>query len=342
MRRDECGTTFGNIAMDYRLSQCKKSFLSDVDTIIDFTKIDRKLKKKYNPKHRLDGSPAYPSLMMFKILLLQCWYNLSDYEAEELLIVRLDFMKFVGLDMESDIPDHSTISRFRSSLLSLNLYDKLLHEINIQLEQQNLLVKSGAIVDASMVESSRRPRRIVQEIPEDRNESEAEGVSHEIKYSSDIDAKWLKKGKKYYYGYKIHVAVDAAKGFILGGHITGANVSDMTELEQVITKSRIDQGTLIFADKGYSSKSNREYIESNNMIDGIMFKAARNKPLTEAEKNHNSVISKCRYKIERTFGNLKQHHGFTRMRYLGLAKAEMEFLLKAMAFNIKKAALQTC
>ena len=176
-------------------------------------------------------------------------------------------MKFVGLSMESEIPDHSTICRFRNKLLELKLYDKLFSEINGQLEKLGLLVKKGAIVNAIVVESSRRPRKTVntESIPEDRkeetNENESKNKSNEINYSSDTEAKWLKKGKKYYYGYKGNLAVDAKDGFILGGHVTGANVSDTVEFKNVVEEISIDSGAVIFADKGYASKSNSEYLE---------------------------------------------------------------------------------
>lgn len=346
MRKDYQGSTFGDISMEYRLKKAKRSFLLEVDKIIDFTKIERKLKKKYNPKARIDGAPAYPSLLMFKILLLQQWFNLSDYEAEEQLIVRLDFMKFVGLSMDSEVPDHSTISRFRNKLLELNLYDKFLLEINKQLEKLGLLVKKGAVVDATVVESSRRPRKVIdtESIPEDRKEESNEKVEDsnnncQVSYSSDEEAKWLKKGKNYYYGYKAHISVDSEHGFILGGHATPANVSDTVEFESLVEESSLDSGSIVFADKGYASKSNREYLDCNDYIDGIMIKNKKHQRITELDKKINKLISKVRYKVERTIGTLKRDYGFSRSRYLGRMKLEMEFKLKAMAFNIKKAVL---
>jgi IS5 family transposase len=341
MRRDEEGKTICDISMDYRLEKSKKTFLQDVNKVINFTKIERKLKKKYSPKARLDGAPAYPPIQLFKILLLQQWYNLSDYEVEELLIVRLDFIKFVGLSMDGEIPDHSTICRFRNKLLELNLYDKLFNEINNQLEDIGILVKSGVLVDATIVESSRRPRKTVKVMAEDRNEEELseESSQTEIEYSSDTEAKWLKKGKKAYYGYKVHASVDSKDGFITGGHVTSANKSDTSEFKQVVEESNVESGMYVLADKGYDSKSNKEYLRARNIKDGIMEKAQKNKKLSEESKIRNSVISKVRYKIERTFGTLKQHYNFRRARYVGRRKVELEFFLKAMAHNIKKAVL---
>jgi IS5 family transposase len=341
MRRDEESKTIGDISMDYRLAKAKKTFLQDVLKVINFTKIERKLKKKYSPKQRLDGTPAYPPIQLFKILLLQQWYNLSDYEVEELLIVRLDFIKFVGLSMDGEVPDHSTICRFRNKLLELNLYDKLFNEINNQLEHLGVLVKTGVLVDATIIESSRRPRKTVKVVAEDRKEDELDEAicQTEVEYSSDSEAKWLKKGKKYYYGYKVHASVDSKEGFITGGHVTSANKSDTSEFKQVVEESDVQEGMYVLADKGYDSKSNKEYLKDRNIQDGVMEKAQRNKKLSDESKQRNALISKVRYKIERTFGTLKQHYNFHRARYVGRRKVELEFFLKAMAYNMKKAVL---
>lgn len=147
-----------------------------------------------------------------------------------------------------------------------------------------------------------------------------------------------KKGKKAYYGYKAHVSVDAKEGYVLGGHVTPANTSDTTELEKLINESRLSEGSTVFADKGYASEKNRITLTNKRLKDSIMEKAARNKPLTAFQAAFNKLISSVRYKIERTIGTLKRGYDFSRMRYTGLKKGNMEFKLNAMAFNLKKAA----
>ena len=99
-------------------------------------------------------------------------------------------------------------------------------------------------------------------------------------------------------------------------------------------------GESIFADKGYSSQLNRFVLQVRGLADGIMYKAARNRELTLSEKFTNRQVSSVRSKVERAFGTLKRGYGFYRARYLGRAKVELEFLLNAMAFNLKKAVLK--
>ena len=135
------------------------------------------------------------------------------------------------------------------------------------------------------------------------------------------------------------MATDAEHGFIIGGHLTPANRADTKDLMEVVAESGAKQGAMVFADKGYASASNRCDLEDSEITDGIMYKAARGRPLTEPEKLINRVISGLMGKVERAFGTLKKDYGFHRARYLGCAKVKLEFLLNAMAFNLKKAAL---
>lgn len=313
------------------------TFLDKINQVIDFKEIEELLKKKYKKTTSADGRPAYPPLPMFKLLLLQRWYNLSDPGLEEALNDRISFIRFSGFSLVSSLPDYSTVCRFRNALLGLNLYEKLFEEITRQLESHSLLIREGAIVDATIIESSRRPRKVIGVMPEDRKEEKAE-TAPPITYSDDPDARWIKKRKKPYYGYKGHLSVDAKDGYILGGHVTPANTADTTELERLINESHLPEGSFVLADKGYTSEKNRAVLADKRLKDGIMEKAVRNKPLTLAQYIINRLISSVRYKVERSIGTLKRGYHFSRMRYIGLKKGNMEFLLNAIAFNLKKAA----
>jgi IS5 family transposase len=326
---------------DYFIEQRKHSntFLDKIGQFIDWKHIEKLLKKKYKKTASADGRPAYPPLPMFKLLLLQRWYGLSDPGLEEALNDRISFIRFSGFSLSSPLPDYSTICRFRNAILELGLYEKLFEEIMKQLESKGLLVKesNGAIVDATIIESSRRPRKVMEIMPEDRKEEKTD-IPSTVTYSDDTDATWIKKGKRPYYGYKAHVSVDAKDGYVIGGHVTPANVADTTELERLVDASNLPQNSFVLADKGYASEKNRTILKEKGHTDGIMDRAARNKPLTVVQRIINRLISSVRYKVERSIGTLKRGYHFSRMRYKGLKKGNMEFLLNATAFNLKKAA----
>jgi IS5 family transposase len=328
--------TFADYFVEIR-KQSRKNFLDDVHRLIDWKPIEKILKKKYRKVASADGRPAYPPLPMFKLLLLQRWYGLSDPGLEDALYDRISFIRFSGFSLGGSLPDHSTICRFRNTCMELGIYEKLFGEINRQIESHGLLVKEGAIVDATIVESSRRPRKVIEVMAEDRSEEETDTPPPQITYSDDHDATWVRKGKKPYYGYKTHVVVDTKEGFILNGHVTPAHVADTTEFENLMENLFLPDTSPVCADKGYASKKNRDLCADHRYEDAIMHKAARGKPLTPFQRLMNRIISAFRYRVEQGMGTLKKHYGFTRMRYLGLSKGNMEFLLNAMAFNLKKA-----
>ena len=328
---------------DYVVSRRKRKecFLDEIDRLIDWNPLEKLLRKTLKRVVNAVGNPAYPPLPMFKILLLQRWYNLSDTAVEEALYDRFSFVRFVGLSLDHDeVPDATTICRFRQSLVEHNVQKRLLDKLNHQLQRRGLLVREGAIVDASVVSSARRPLKVLDVLPQDRQEGNEDGTDVTISYSDDAEAAWLRKGNRAYYGYKIHAATDTRDGFVIGGHATPANRSDTEEFVAILDEVDAKAGESIFADKGYSSQLNRYVLRVRGLSDGIMHKAARNRELTLAERAANRQISSVRSKVERAFGTLKRGYGFFRARYLGLAKVELEFLLNAMAFNLKKAVLK--
>ncbi len=334
MPRENIDYTFGDM---FLLEKGKNKFLENVNKVIDFKKLEELLKKEL-PKETELGTSSYSYIILLKILLLETWYNLSDVGIEEQLNDRISFINFLGLSIKSNIPDHSTISRFRAKLLKKNLMEKILREINNQLEEFGLLIKTGVIVDATTVSSSRHPQKTIEvkEIAKDREEPEEEVIKT---YSKDTDATWLVKGKKVVYGYKCHVATDKA-GYMLGGIVTGANESDTKNLSKVLDKVDLEDEAEVLCDKGYSSKANDELLSEKELKNRIMKKAVKGKKLKESEKNYNKKISKVRYIIEQGFGLLKRWYGFGKMRYLGKAKSELELHLKMITFNVKKGVLK--
>jgi IS5 family transposase len=277
---------------------------------------------------------------MFKILLLQSLYDLSDFSMEEALCDRYSFSRFAGISLDEDVPDHTTICRFRNLLGKKRLLQPLLDEVNVQLSAHGKLVKSGCVVDATLISSAARPRKRVEieivsvDREEDNTISECQVT---VSYSNDSEAAWTRKGSVCHYGYKGHMAVDADNGFILTGHVTPANHSDTKELERLVDNSSLPANSRVYADKGFCSQANRDKLFERKLKDGIMDKAVRGHKLSGHQKHRNRLISSVRGIVERSFGTLKRCYGLHRTKYLGVVKVEAEFLLAALAFNLKKA-----
>ena len=332
--------TFGPADFMAAQRRARPNFLDAIDSMLKWQRIEKLLRKKLGrSEENAVGVKAYPSLVMFKVLLLQSWFNLSDEDMEFALHDRISFVRFTGFSLEDETPDHSTICRFRNLLVEKKLLHKLLDEINGQLMCQGKLVKSGCAIDATIIPSGNHPNKRVDIdiVPEDRKEDEAPLSEPTISYSVDTDAAWTKKGQNFHYGYKAHVATDTRDGFVLAGHVTPANHSDTGELEAIMDNTDLPEGTRIYADKGYTSNKNSQVLQRKNLKNGIMAKATRARKLSAREQKRNRLISSVRGIIERSFGTLKQVYGLARASYRGIAKVEGEFLLCAMAFNLTKA-----
>ena len=282
---------------DYVVSRRKRKecFLDEIDRLIGWNPLGKLLRKTLKRVVNAVGNPFYPPLPMFKILLLQRWYNLSNAAVKEALYDRLSFVRFVGLSLDHDeVPDATTICRFRQSLVERNVQKRLLDKLNNQLQQRGLLVREGAIVDASVVSSARRPLKVLDILPQDRQEDNERGTDMTISYSDDAEAAWLRKGNRSYYGYKIHATTDTRDGFVLSSHATPANWSDTEEFVAVLDEVDAKGGESIFADKGYSSQLNRYVLQIRGVADGIMHKAARNPELTPSKNRQPSNQQRSR------------------------------------------------
>ena len=232
------------------------TFLDGVAAMIDWRRIEKLLNRGLGKSQVITaGAKGYPAKQMFKVLLLQQWYGLSDKETESAMLDRISFICFAGFSLEESVPDHSTICRFRNTLVEKKLLEALLDEVNGQMEEKGKLVKKGVAVDASIISSAARPRKQVdvESVVCDREEAEspsAEKANVSVSYSHDSDAAWTKKGKEYHYGYKGHTSVDVDSGLVLATHATPANDSDTCELETLVKKSRLPAKSRVYGDKG--------------------------------------------------------------------------------------------
>lgn len=340
--------SFVEVFTEQRRAKARNGFLEQVDILIDWRPIQTFINKKLNKRAEAQGEPTYDGVLMFKILLLEVWYNLSDRAVEERINDSISFGKFLGIDMEHVSPDHSTICRFRNALVEKGLWDKLLSMINKQLKKHGMMeIKRGVLVDASIVDSPFSPDGSIKiEVADDREDhrSEEEKIE-EQKYMStlcsgkrgvDKEGRWVKKGGKFRFGYKKHVAT-TDEGLIEGLITTSANVSDTLEFTTLIDKLKLPKGVEVLADKGYTSKGNSEHLRQSKLTDKIMRKAKRGQRLSEEEKEFNRLISKTRSKVERTFGSIRRWFKGGRCRYKGLLKTHGQNILESICHNIKRA-----
>lgn len=334
--------TIGFADMAVARRKIKEDFFNQINLLLDWRPIAKVINKHYQKGVSATGRPSYEGLLLFRICLLQTWYGLSDYEVEDQVNDRISFSRFAGLSLEDQCPDHSVISRFRTELTQKNAYEKILKKVNQQLEKRQIIVKTGAIVDASVTDSPRRPKgKSEYEVVEDRHEDDVPQDGSAIptklvkkaKPGVDPDGRWLKKAGKLHFGFKQHTATDE-RGLVLGVVTTGANESDIKHLDEVLEKIELPAKASVKADKGYRCAENDRAISSRKLRNHVMRKAAKGRPLTEREQQLNKLISKVRYQVERTFGSMRRWFGGGTARYVGLEKMHTQHLMEAMAYNL--------
>jgi len=293
--------------------------LDDVHDLIDWTRIEDLLKDIHT---KVQGEKAWPPLMMYKALLLQTWYGLGDPALEKQLARDLLFRRFVGLSLSERIPDHSTFWRFRNLLEAMQLNEALLDEVNLQLGDQGLLMRSGeiSIIDASVIQAkNNRPNKG----KEGKNTQDKE-AAYNVKNGSDGKRKTT-------YGFKAHINVEE-DGFIKRYDITAGNIHDSQVFESLLTGKEKEA----FADSAYKSKARDKLLKDKRIGNRILERAYRNTPLTNQQKTANKLASGTRSIVERVFGVLKRHYAMGNARYLGLARNKARFGLMCVAHNIKR------
>jgi IS5 family transposase len=288
--------------------------LEQIAALVDWAGFERLLAEVYAAPV---GRPSYGPLVLLRCLLLQQWYRLSDPGLEEALSDRLSFRRFVGLALADPVPDHSTLSRFRSELVRRGLAEPLLAELNRQLDAKGLMVKTGTLIDASLVSADgRRPR-----------------TDEPVEGRSDQDATWNAMPEKPLFGYKAHVAVDHGSGLVRQAILTPANVSDKVPFLGLVQGDE----RVVYADKGYDGWWYRQELALRGIGDGIMAASYWRRPLDAAGRARNRAIGKLRAPVERTFAILKRWYGYRRVRYRSLVKNALQLQLLAVAMNLRRA-----
>lgn len=300
---------FDDALLEQRSANC---VLEQMDALAPWAQIDALLDEAYPAR---TGRPSHPPRVLFKMLVLQHLYALSDPQCEQQVRDRLSFMRFVGLGLSDAVPDETALVRFRQRLREAGLDERLLQLLNARLLQQGLVLRRGTLIDASFVAAASS---------QDPQARDLGGARHE--------------GKR---GYKLHVGVDQDSGLVRGVRITQANVHDGTVGAQLICG---DQARVL-ADRAYDRKDLRAQLAAAGIADGLMRKAHAG--LIDATKaaiaQRNRSLAPVRAAVERIFADWKCRRSLRagRARYQGLAANGQHFTLLAFTHNLRRWAVLT-
>lgn len=280
------------------------------------------------------GRPPYDHILLFKILILQRIYNISDEQTEYQINDRMSFMRFLDLSLDDTVPDAKTIWLFREKLVKADIIKKIFDMFEASLELQGIVKHEGTIVDATFVDAPRQRNTKKEnesikkgEIPEEWTKNTAQ-MKHKLP-QKDLEARWAKKGNETHYGYKNHAKVDAKTKLITDYSVTSANVHDSKEFLNFIDHTDNE----IYADSAYQSAEINKKLPKH-VKNQIHERPYRNKPLTEEQMKNNRKKSSTRVRVEHVFGFLTNSMRGLNLRCIGLKRAEFNIGLTNLTYNL--------
>jgi len=282
------------------------------------------------------GRKPFDVILMFKALVLQHLYNISDDELEFQIRDRYSFCRFLGLSPEDKIPDAKTIWLFREQLTKKALIKTLFYDFDYQLDEKGFKAKKGQIIDASFIEApvQRNSRKENAQIKEGET-PERFKENPNVERQKDCDARWAKKNNEKHYGYKDHIAIDNSHKLIREYEVSSAEVHDSQVFFELLSENSSKD---VWADSAYSSDENELMLSAAEYRNHIHKKGKRNHPLGEREQLVNRKKSKVRARVEHIFGSMENEQGGMFVRVIGLARAKTKIGLMNLVYNIRRCA----
>lgn len=341
----------GLFDMEIRLESLSKfgDPLEKLKEVVDFEVFRTEIEEGLDFSDRAKGGrPPYDAILIFKILVLQTLYSLSDDQTEYQIKDRLSFMRFLGLALCQSVPDAKTIWLYRERLAQKGLIEKLFLTFDRALKDRGYLAMSGQIIDATIISAPRQrmtkeeKEKIKQgEIPEEWNANPSK-LSQK-----DRDARWVvkyskakaKDGEKAvdlampYFGYKNHISMDKRYGFVRKFHTSDASRYDGKVLAQLLDKG--NTASDVWGDTAYRSEENEGFLQVHGFVSKLHRKKPKGKPMPQQTLRANSKKSKVRCKVEHIFAVQKDKMGFF-IRTIGIIRANVKIGFANIVYNMKR------
>ena len=281
------------------------------------------------------GRPPWDEVLMFKVLVLQQLYNLSDDQIEYQIRDRLSFMRFLGLGVEDRVPDAKTVWLYREKLAQAGKVKSLFDRFDAYLRDNGYLAMGGQIVDASIVPvPKQRNSRYENETIKASKTPKGWNRKPRKKRHKDVDARWTKKHGKSHYGYKNHINADRRHKFIRDYQVSDASVHDSRMLDELIDGENTSSD--FWGDSAYRSADTENKLEDKGYRSHIHHKGRRNKPLTARQVKANKSRSKVRVRVEHVFGFQQRSMGGKFIRTIGMARAKTKIGMMNLVYNMSR------
>jgi IS5 family transposase len=325
--------------------------LEKLNAVVPWEVFRKPLSKALNRSDGVKGGrPPFDSLLMFKIMVLQALYSLSDDQAEFQIQDRLSFMRFLGLGLGDRVPDAKTIWLFREHLTQAGAVENLFARFDRHLAKSGYLAKGGQIVDATIIAAPRQRNTDEEKADLKTGKIPDAWTNKPAKLrQKDRDARWTVKfskakvkqdGKSQQrdiaiptFGYKNHAGIDRSHGFIRGWTVTHAAAYDGAQLRNVL--DRKNTGSTVWADTAYRSQKNETWLDRNGYISDIHHKKPKGRPMSEAMSRANGRRSKIRSFVQHVFARQKSQMKLF-IRTGGLSRATTKIGIANIAYNLMR------
>jgi transposase, IS5 family len=282
------------------------------------------------------GRPSFDKLIMFKALIIQSLYNLSDDQLEYQIVDRTSFKRFLGLKKSDKVPDSKTFWFFREQLIEKDVILSLFKTFNETLDSAGVFANEGKMVDASFVEAPRQ-RNTREENAHIKQTGTApeqwKETPHKLR-QKDVDARWTKKNNVTFFGYKNHIKADTKTKLIEEFIVTDASVHDSQPIEGLLTEN--DKGQPLYADSAYTGEEQEKVYRDKEVINMVHEKGYRNKPLTDEQKTDNREKSRVRVRVEHVFGFVENSMNGSIVRTIGIVRAKAKIGMMNLTYNISR------
>ena len=281
------------------------------------------------------GRKPWDEVLIFKVLVLQALYNLSDDAMEYQLRDRLSFLRFAGLGLEDAVPDAKTLWLYREALAKAGAVEGLFNLFDGYLKAKGYLAMGGQIIDATIV-----PAPCQRNSRDDNATVKAGGTPPEWEKKpaknrqKDKDARWTKKHGRAHFGYKNHISIDRRHKLVRRYAVSTAAVHDSQKLDDVLDANNTASG--VWADSAYRSQETEEKLAARGMTSHIHRRGSRNKPLTARQEAANKTRSKVRARVEHVFGNQHNSMGGKFVRTIGIVRAAVKIGMQNLAYNMRR------
>ena len=308
--------------------------LPKINQVVDWesfrTTLER-IRSKTDPS--LGGRPPWDAVLMFKVLVLQQLYNLSDDQIEYQIRDRYSFSRFVGLDPDGGVPDAKTVWLYREQLKEHGLIESLFDGVLAQIDEAGYVARKGQIVDAAIVSAPRQRNRKGENAQIKKGEV-PEGWSENKRRQKDTQARWARKHGAWEFGYKNHINVDVKHKVVRQYAVSDAAINDRQYLDALLDADNTSKA--LWADANYRSRSRERSLRAQKYRSHIQRQGQASRPLSDREKQANHKRAKVRVRVEHIFA--QQRHMGRSVCTIGLARARFKIGMMNLVYNIKRLA----